>query len=78
MVMKESSENKGEWEYLLLDRTIGSSLQVMPSGAGDQGHEVLGMSWKKSQALLTKGKPPVQAAEPRQHPAQAGHLPVVF
>ncbi len=52
MVMEKAPGQGGNAEYLLLDTTLGSSLQVTLSGAVDQGFRILGMVTKKNQALL--------------------------
>lgn len=56
LVMEKAPGQEGNMEYLLLDTSLGSSLQVTLAGAVDQGYEVLGMIRKKRQALLILGK----------------------
>ena len=58
MVLEKAPGQKGNYEYLLLDTSLGATLQVTLAGAVDQGFHVVGMIRKKKQALVVLEKPP--------------------
>ena len=58
MVLEKAPGQKGNYEYLLLDTSLGATLQVTLAGAVYQGFHVVGMIRKKKQSLVVLEKPP--------------------
>lgn len=57
MVMEKAPGQKGAYEYVLLDTTLDSSLQVMLAGAVDKGYQVAGMLTKKNRSIVILERP---------------------
>jgi len=56
LVTEKGPRNKGSYEYILLDASMGATMQVTLAGSIDQGYRVLGMLRKGKQLLLVLEK----------------------
>lgn len=52
MILEKGPRYKGKYEYLLLDASMGSTMQVTLAASIDEGYSVIGMIKKKKALLL--------------------------